>query len=186
MRVLMIRHAKVDMPWKKKYNAEEYEEAWLHYDDCDILPVEGHLEIPENAKVFVSPFKRTHQTAEQYLGVSEYTILQDLLNEVPLISFAKVKRRHRRRFMDVVGRIQWYLPFSRQPEKRKGSRARAGELIDFLEKQGEGEYVLVMHGFYMRTLGAMFKKRGYHVRNRRIFAVPNLATTIAEKELNET
>ena len=52
----------------------------------------------------------------------------------------------------------------------------------YLEAQGDGNYVLVMHGFYMRTLGAMFRKRGYRVRNRRIFTVPNLCTVEAVKD----
>ncbi len=182
MRVLMIRHGRVDMPWAKKYNAKEYDLAWQHYDDCDILPVTGHMEIPREAKVYVSSFKRTHQTAEQYLGVKEYTVLSDLLDEVPLRSFADVKLRMRRRWLDVLGRIQWYLPLKRQPERRKVTRQRADRLIDYLEAQGDGNYVLVMHGFYMRTLGAMFRKRGYRIRNRRIFTVPNLCTVEAVKD----
>ena len=183
MRVTMIRHGQVDMPWAKKYNSKEFDQAWLDYDHYDILPVTQHLDISPKAKVFVSPYKRTHQTAEQFLGVHDYTVIEDLLNEIPLRSFMDTGHRFERHFMNFLGRAQWYLPMKRQPERRSASRRRAGKLVDFIEKLPDGDYVLVMHGFYLRTLASVFRHRGYKMTGQPFFAVPNLYTAIAEKKL---
>ena len=174
MRILMIRHAKVDMPWKKKYNAQEYDQAWRQYDECDILPAEKRMEVYPGAKVFVSSLKRTHQTAQQYLGVRDYTVPEHLLDEVPLRSFADVRRRFPRHMMDAVAQLQWLLSSKRQPERRGMTRERAERMIDCLEEQGDGDYVLVTHGFFVRMLVAALRRWGYSVRNRRILFTPNL------------
>ena len=181
MRVMMIRHGKVNMPWVKKYNSKEYDQAWIEYDKYDILPITDHLDIYPDAKVLVSPFKRTHQTAEQFLGVHEYTIIDELLNEIPLRSFVETNRRFRKNLMNFLGRVEWYLPLKRQPERRRASRERAAKMVDLIEKMGDGDYVLVMHGFYMRTLASMFRHRGYKIKHQPFFAVPNLYTSEAIK-----
>ncbi len=182
MHVTMIRHGKVDMPWVKRYNSKEYDQAWLDYDTYNILPITEHLKIAPDATVIVTGFKRTHQTAEQFLGVHDYIIVKDLLDEIPLRSFMDTQLRIERHILNILGRIQWYLPISRQPERRKASRERAAKFIDMLEKRGDGNYVIVMHGFFLRTLASVFRHRGYKMKNQPFFGVPNLYTAEAIKE----
>ena len=183
MRITFIRHGKVNMPWEKKYSSKDYDQAWLDYDACDILPISGRLEIRPGAKVICTGFKRTQQTAEQFLGVSDYSIVEKLFDEVPLRSFMDTKRPVNRVLMTFLGRVEWYLPMKRQPERRKASRARAEKAVDYIESLGDGDYVIVMHGFFMRSLGAILRRRGYKMTNQPVFAVRNLHTAVAEKEI---
>jgi broad specificity phosphatase PhoE len=182
MRIMFIRHGKVDMPWVKKYNSRDYDQAWLDYDTYDILPIEKHLDIWPGAQVIVTGYKRTHQTAEQFLGVKDYMIVEDLLDEVPLKSFMDTNIRFNRHLLNFLGRVEWYFPMKRQPEWRRKSRERAKKAVDYIESLGDGDYVLVMHGFFMRTLGSILKRRGYKLKNQPVFAVRNLHIAEAVKK----
>ena len=113
MRIMFIRHGKVDMPWVKKYNSRDYDQAWLDYDTYDILPIKEHLDIWPGSQVIVTGYKRTHQTAEQFLGVKDYMIVEDLLDEVPLKSFMDTNIRFNRHLLNFLGRVEWYFPMKR-------------------------------------------------------------------------
>ncbi len=180
MRVKIIRHGKVNMDWKKKYTSAEYDTVWDRYDEMDIFPITVRTAPYENGKVYVTDMKRTHQTAEQYLGVRNYEILPRLMNEVPLIPFIRSRMPIARRVYDILGRIQWYLPWSRQPEKRKATYARCDELIRFLEERNE-DCVLVLHGFFMHALIGALKKHGYEL-DKAPWLIKNLCTVEAEKK----
>lgn len=182
MRITFIRHGKVDMPWVKKYNSEDYDQAWLDYDTHDILPLAERLEISPDSRVIVTGYKRTQQTAEQFLGRKDYLIVEDLLDEIPLRSFMDTKLRINRHMLNFLGRVEWYLPMKRQPERRKASRERAQKAVDYIESLGDGDYVIIMHGFFMRTLGSILKKRGYKLKNQPIFFVLNLHTAEAVRK----
>ena len=154
----------------------------IYYDTYDILPIEEHLDIWPGSQVIVTGYKRTHQTAEQFLGVHEYLILEDLLDEVPLRSFMDTKIKFNRHLLNFLGRVEWYFPLKRQPEWRRKSRARAEKAVDYIESLGDGDYVLIMHGFFMRTLGSILKRRGYKLKNQPVFAVRNLHIAEAVKK----
>lgn len=185
MKIILVRHGKVDMNWEKKYTAKEFDAAWAEYETRPIFPIEEHYEIPEGAMVFTTPLQRTQDTARQFLGVEDFTVIDSgLANEVPLkaYSYKKEHRRHRRHLMNVIGRLQWYLPRSIQDEQRRESYERAMKLIDFLESQPTNACVVVMHGFMIRTVGRALSDRGYKVKNKRNFAVPNLCVVEASKD----
>lgn len=180
MRITLIRHGKVDMDWKKRYTSTEYDEAWARYDNCDIFPITEHYDIPEDAKVYVTTYKRTQETARQFLGVENYEIIDSLANEVPLRSYKDSEKRHRRNYMDFRGRLQWYLPSKRQAERRSETFKRASELIRFLESQTDNA-VVVMHGFFLRAVCLVLKRNGYRLSLVPRFRVPNLIVVEAEK-----
>lgn len=181
MRITLIRHGKVDMDWKKKYTSAEYDAAWAQYDECDILPVTKRLSLPEDVKVYVTPMKRTHQTAEQFLGIKEYTVIDDLANEVPLRAYKDSHRRRRLWYMNFRGRAQWWLPNHRQEERRHQTYARAQQLLNRLEQE-DRDVVLVSHGFFIRAMAIVLKKNGYKLDDMHRFKVPNLCTIDAVKE----
>ncbi len=181
MEIRLIRHGKVNMDWKKRYNSSEYDCAWDEYDTKDILPIEDRLEIPKDAKVFVTTYKRTHQTAEQFLGAKEYEIIESLADEVPLRSFIDTKHRFSRRLMNFLGRVEWYLPLKRQPERRRASYLRALRFIDYIESRTDNA-VIVMHGFFIRTVCRALKRRGYKLDHQPIFGVPNLIVVDAVRK----
>ena len=181
MKITLIRHGKVDMDWRKRYTSEEYDDAWERYDSCDIFPITDHYQVSDDAKIFVTGYKRTQETAKQFLGVDDFEVIDSLADEVPLKSYKDSRRRHRRGYMNVRGRLQWYLPSKRQEERRKATFLRAEELISFLEKQ-TNDAVVVMHGFFLRATCHVLKKLGYHLNLTPRFRVPNLLVVEAVKD----
>lgn len=182
MKIILIRHGKVNTgPKKKRYNSREYDEYWARYETCPIFPINKRLKLPETAKIFATTFQRTQDTVRQFLGREDFTIVENLANEIPLRSFTDTKKRFRMWFLNFMGRFQWYFPGWRQEECRRESYARALQLIEFLEEQGEELCVMVMHGFMMRTVGRALSDMGYKVKNKRVFAVPNLCVVEGTK-----
>lgn len=180
MKITLIRHGKVNMNWEKRYTSAEYDAAWKAYDDCDIFPIEDHLDLPPDAKVFVTPFKRTQETARQFLGAETFEIIDGLANEVPLRSYKDSNRRRSPGYMNFRGRLQWYFRSKRQEELPRETKKRAEQLISYLESRTDNA-VLVMHGFYLRIVVAVLISKGYLVTGRPRFKVPNLIVVDAVK-----
>ena len=159
MKILLIRHGKVAMEWKKTYTSEEYDKARSLYDEADIDPIDHPQETGDYKRIYVSSLKRAVQTAEQmFPSVPESMFIRThLLDEVPLSSFSDTKKPHRRWVYDVMGRIQW-VTGRRQAETRAETGKRADELIGLLEKKNENA-ILVTHGFFMNVLIRRFKRR---------------------------
>ena len=182
MKITAIRHGLVDMPWKKKYTSVEYDTAWSNYDHCDIVPIQRKYQLDPGTKVYVTGFKRTQQTARQFLGAEEYHVVHGLADEVPLRSFKDSKTEKSRKLMNFFGRVQWYFPEHRQEEHRKDTYKRAVSLIRFLEKDAGGDCAIVCHGFFLRTLGRAMKRCGYKVKGKPFWTVPNLCVMTGEKK----
>ena len=158
----------------KSYNSEEFDAWWAEYENRPIFPITDRFEVPEDARIFVTPLTRTQETARQFLGREDFTIVEGLANEIPLRSFMDTKLKMKLGFLNFMGRLQWYFPGWRQEECRRQSFERAKKLVRFLESQNAETCVMVMHGFMIRTVGRALSRLGYKVKNKRIFAVPNL------------
>ena len=183
MTIYLIRHGLVDFNWKKKMTSAEYDKAWADYDHTPIKPIQKRFTVPEDAKVFTTSYERTQETARQYLGRDDFTVIPDgLADEVPLVSYKDTKRPRRVWKMNVRGRLQWYTHGKRQPEWRRNSLERAFKLIDYLEEQDAETVVVVFHGFFLRTVSRALRIRGYKQEGRPKFSVPNLITVKAVKE----
>lgn len=81
---------------------------------------------------------------------------------------------------NVLGRLQWYIGSARQLEKRKDTLQRANKAIDLCESEKD-DCVLVTHGFFMKTLIAVLKKRGYMLVGNNQLEIKNLQMIWAEK-----
>ena len=176
MRIIVIRHEKVDMTWDRKYNSVAYDLACEHYDRCPIAFSDKKYEkIAGTEKVYVSGLSRTYETACRLFDGTDF-VKTDMLNEVPLRSFKDTERSYPLWVWNFIGRFQWFLGKSRQPESREQTRIRAKGMIKLLEKRQEDCY-LVTHGFYMRVLISELRRCGYRIRNEngiRSFRISNL------------
>ena len=74
MKVLLIRHGKVDMEWEKTYTSEEYDNACSMYDEADIVPIDHPQETGDYKKIYVSSLKRAIRTAEQMFPSASTTV----------------------------------------------------------------------------------------------------------------
>ena len=83
---------------------------------------------------------------------------------------------------NVLGRVQWFLGSARQSEKRKETIRRANMVVAILEQENS-DCVLVTHGFFMKTLMKVLKKRGYKLVGCNSIVVENLQMIVAEKRI---
>ncbi|MBD5476758.1 MAG: histidine phosphatase family protein [Lachnospiraceae bacterium] len=183
MRIIVVRHEKVDMTWDRKYNSVAYDLACEHYDRCPIaFPDKKYAKITGAKKVYVSGLSRTYETACRLFDGTDF-VKTTMLNEVPLRSFKDTERSYPVWVWNFIGRFQWFLGKSRQPESREQTRIRVREMIRLLEKRQEDCY-LVTHGFYMRVLISELRRCGYRIRREKIirsFGISNLDRVVAVK-----
>ncbi len=175
MKLLLIRHGKVDMEWKKSYTSAEYDKACRQYDEADIVPIGQPQDTGDYMRIYTSSQKRAVQTARQlFPSAPEEMITQTyLLDEVPLHAFMGTKRNLPKYIYDILGRLQW-LSGKQQIESRAETVKRADELIALLEGKNENA-ILVTHGFFMNVLirRLRYRKR-YEVYRGSTFVVSPL------------
>ena len=161
MRVVIIRHGKVDYRWKKSYTSKEFDLACKQYDKASIETMTYEVPCFDYHHVLVSTLSRSRDTARVILGDLKVEST-DTLNEVPLRSCFKSEKSLPIWFWNVAGRLQWMFNRSRQIEGRRETRQRANQFIDLLCSLDEDSAV-VTHGFYMHTLLKEMKKRGFTI-----------------------
>lgn len=175
MKILLIRHQKVDMDWEHRCSSEEYDRACERYDGADILPVAYPQETGDYTRIYVSTLKRTMQTAEQMFPAFPPSMITrtGLLDEVPLQAFRHTEKKYPRWIYDMLGRAQWALE-KHQKETRTETKKRADQLIDLLEKENENA-ILITHGFFMSVLISRFRRRKrYEVYRSSTFVIAPL------------
>ena len=161
MKVIIIRHGKVDYDWKRMYNSREFDLACAQYDMAPIVEMSYDIPAIDVQKIYVSTLRRSLDTAKEIFG-SRVFITSELLNEVPLASSFNCRIRLPLCFWNLTGRVQWLLNSSRQTEKRKDTTTRARKFIDLLDSSG-CDSAIVSHGFYMHTLVKEMQKAGFTI-----------------------
>lgn len=183
MKLILIRHAKVNIRMPKRCNAKEFDEARAAYDKAPIHPVAHPLDPreypPADFRFYVSTLHRTHETLRGLFGdvPSRET---DLLTEVPNRSFSDRGPVLPYPCYQALGRVGWFLDLKRQPEGRTETTKRAEKLVRSLEKKDE-DCVLVSHEFYLYTLLRVLKRHGFRVTRKNPFRISNLEMITAVK-----
>lgn len=160
MRIVLIRHAKVDFDWERQYDSEGFDLACDEYNDRPIVQ-KGELFTGDPGKIYISTMARTRETAELILPGCEYE-QNSIFNEVPNRSFMDTGRKLPKQLWAVLGRIQWYVNSRRQHELRENTKIRARKALDILEKT---PCTLISHEIFLRTLVKEMKMRGYREEN---------------------
>lgn len=180
VKITIIRHEKVDMTWKKKYNSAAYDSACQKYDACPVIPAsKAVLEEVCNKPVYISELSRTYETGCRLFGEIQF-IRTPLLNEVTIRAFTDTKNRYPLWLWNFMGRCQWLLQNKRQAEGKADTVIRAREMIGLLEEKKEDCYIIT-HGFYMRTLIRQMKKQGYQIKGSTV-RISNLDRIYAVKQ----
>lgn len=180
MKIVIIRHEKVDMAWDKSYDSVSYDLACCAYDRCSIQARGRQLPDIDNTRViYVSELSRTYETACRLFGKREFR-KTSLINEVPLRSFTDTTRKYPLWFWNFMGRLQWLLQNERQAEGKKDTLLRAAKMTSLLEKRNE-DCTVITHGFYMLSFIRVLKKRGYKIKRDSRFGMKNLERMVAVK-----
>lgn len=160
-KVYIVRHGRVDFRWRSWCNSEEFDSDGQEYDRSPLTNDKYSIPGLADGKIYISTLPRTKDTALMLFGQKEF-IVSELIHEVPLRSGFDTKLKLPRWFWYVLGRLQWYMNNSRQPETRKYSRERAGRFIELICND-DIDCTVVTHGFFMHTLLSELKKAGFSV-----------------------
>jgi broad specificity phosphatase PhoE len=163
MRVILVRHARVLVEWKKRYSSAAYDGENAHYDRASI----GSLDPMDFGvrKVYISRLSRSAATAAFIVGASQPEVT-DLLDEVPIRSFKDTGRELPTWLWNLGATLQWLRGSRRQREAHSQTRERASAFLDLLESRGE-DCVVVGHGIHFFVLMKLMKGRGYSGRIKR-------------------
>lgn len=118
MKIVIIRHAKVNMEWEKRYDSALYDLACKKYDTSDIVPISEIISSGNSVcMIYISELSRSYKTAYKLFGRTDFC-RTSLINEVPLRSFKDTKKKYPLWIWDFIGRLQWLFNNKRQPETR--------------------------------------------------------------------
>ena len=150
MKIIVIRHAAVNMQWEKKYTSYGFDRACRLYETSHIKVDESVRQYTDDRPVYVSTAIRTQETARLLFGDKEF-VITPLLDETPLRSWKDTDRYYSLNFWNAVGRLQWLFNIKRQPETNRETRQRAKKLIHMLVIKDE-DCIPISHGWVLNTL----------------------------------
>ncbi len=176
MKIVLIRHGKVNYRWKSWYTANQFDEACRQYDQAPVMKSGYSIPDGKYSAYYISTLPRTRETAQNIFGDQDYSST-DLINEVPISASLYTRVKLPILFWYFTGRMQWYFNNSRQKEGRLRTEKRAKQFVKMLTEKNE-DCVVVTHGFFMRTLVAEFKKAHFSIENN-TFAYANGQCVIA-------
>ncbi len=163
MKVVLIRHGKVNFRWKAWYTSEQFTEACMKYDQAPIMKEGYSIPGEKYSSYYISALPRTRETAQNIFGEKDY-ISTDLINEVPLSASFNTGAKLPLLFWNVTGRLQWYFNNRRQKESKLETEKRTKQFVKMLMEKNE-DCVVVTHGFFMHTLVAELKKVHFGIEN---------------------
>ena len=83
MKIVLIRHGKVNYKWESWYNSKQFNKACSQYDQAPVVKTACSAPGMAYSGYYISTLPRTRETALSVFGEQEY-IATDLINEVPL------------------------------------------------------------------------------------------------------
>ncbi len=157
MKVVLIRHGRVLVEWKKRYDSRGYDAENAHYDSA---PIEALLPIVlPIKKVYISSLPRSAATAAFLPGGKSIEATR-LLDEVPIRSFIDTKLVLPTWLWNAMATLQWHRDHPRQGESKTGTDRKIDAFLDRIEGEGE-DCVVVGHGLYFFRMMQRMKLRGY-------------------------
>ena len=117
MRVIVMRHGKVDFQWKKWSTSEQFNKDCQMYDEAPIyLLLSNGIRI-NYQDIYISTLQRSRDTAKQLFGERDF-IPTKLLDEVPLCASIISNKKLPLIFWNISARLQWFFNMHSQKECR--------------------------------------------------------------------
>ena len=202
MKIIMIRHGKVNMEWEKGYDSKGFDEAQARYDISPLMDYKGRIGTPEGYKIYISKLQRTYDTAMQVFSFDKEVKVVDfdecidrgeypqeknatlystkLLNEVPKRSYKDSTGKKSKAIWTAFSRVQWFLNNQRQPETKAETKARAERIAEIIEADGQ-DSVIISHEFFLYTLKGVLEKRGFLIERSSTGRIKNWERIRASK-----
>ena len=166
MNVVVIRHGKVDFKWRNWSTSEQFDMDCKDYDRALVKPFSVEILNKKFEKIYISSLSRSRDTAIQIFGKKNF-ITTKLIDEVPIHSSVVSKVKLPLLFWNISARIQWLFNSQRQQECRKDTVYRAEQFVNML-LQNEEDCTVITHGFFMQTLIACLKKKGFCIGHTKL------------------
>jgi len=157
MKIILVRHLKVDYKWKLFYNSVGYDKACADYDRSDIL--DSATKINTEFRVITSTMIRCIETSRLLFG-KEPDFSDDTICEVPLKSFMTTTMILPKIVWDLMGRIQWRLGVKKQPETYSESIRRVSNFAENLVISDKN-CIIVCHGWIIKLMMCKLKIMGF-------------------------
>lgn len=157
MKVLLIRHFKVDHNWKKHCTSKEFQEDLSNYN---LKPVIETKEIHYPIKtVYISTLTRTAETAKHLTG-EKVIIKTNLIDEVDLGGSTRMTWRMPILLRSLISYIKWKINYKKQNEIAKHTNQRANNFLKMIEEKGD-DCIVVSHGLFLMVLKEHMTNKGY-------------------------
>ncbi len=174
MKIILLRHYKVNIKHKSWLNSEEYSAYCNNYNISPIINQEAPI-LPEY-KLYSSSMERAKETArlatgrepEELAGVYEVTFNGFLNGNIKLPFW----------LWELLARVQWYRNSSKQKESRKGTRERLNKASDFLIKKNKN-CIVVMHSIAIKVMSRVLLAKGF--KGKKIYYIKNGKAVVFEK-----
>lgn len=82
MKIILIRHGKVNMDWDSAYDSEGFDKAQAKYDISPLCDYTGRVGTPEGYRIYISKLRRTYDTAMQVFNFNSDVSVIDLDGEI--------------------------------------------------------------------------------------------------------
>lgn len=161
MKIVLIRHFKVGFKWKFFYNSSEYEVDCGGYNSSPVI--QSKVNIQSNDRLITSTMSRAMDTS-RYIFNRDPDLSDNNLCEVPIKPFITTRLPLPKLLWDIIGRLQWRLGLSRQPESYTQSRARVGKFLETVIDHGQNT-VIVCHGWIIKLMIRELKAHGFRGPN---------------------
>ena len=157
MKIILIRHFKVNYKWKLFYNSLGYEKACEGYDKAHVLNAGLSLKI--NYEIFASTMIRAIETTRLIFN-KDPDFTEQSLCEVPMKPFMVASIRLPKFVWDIMGRVQWRLGNKRQPESYVQSKLRVNSFAHWCISQNKS-CIVVCHGWIIKLMIKELKRIGF-------------------------
>jgi hypothetical protein len=157
MKVVLIRHFKVGFKWKRFYNSADYERDCGGYNTSPVI--KSDIKFTSTDRLITSTMSRAMETSRHIFKRDPDHSDEDLC-EVPIRPFTDTKVPLPKLIWDVIGRIQWRLGISKQPESFEQSRKRVRQFLEALMQKGDN-VVIVCHGWIIKLLIRELRSHGF-------------------------
>lgn len=157
MKVVLIRHFKVDHQWKTKGHFRDFFDDIDKYDSQAIINTR-ELDFPVR-QVYISTLSRAAETAK-FLKGEKNIIITSLINEVDLRGTSRIWFRMSGLMWYMIAFIKWRMNSGHQNETYRDTVSRAREFLKMIEEKNE-DCIVVSHGMFLTELINLMLKQGY-------------------------
>lgn len=161
MKIVLVRHLRVDYTWKWFYDSAKYQKACSDYDLAGVISNEARFMAADI--IITSTMRRAIETSPLLFGKMPDHI-DDSIVEVPIKPFVNTKLIFPKTVWDVMGRFQWRLGCKTQPESYNESKARVDSFVNKYIRQHK-DCIIICHGWTMKLMMTKLKKEGFTGQN---------------------